>query len=704
MLEAGWVKVFHPGAAVRHAHDYGPLEFMQRYFDEYRGLRETSGHVEPLRLRARASARSRARRALDERAGHVRRRAGALAGSRGRQCTRAGGGWPPRSGRAPSACPARVQRALSLERRGGARRRRVDGLPRGTACAERRSPTGRAAREPRGSRSARRARARNGRARPIHIAVVIPPFAAAAAATARSSRCSTGSSAWATPAPSGCTTRTSGTARGRRRAAPAASSRSSCRCAAPVHKGFDDWHGADVVLATGWDTVYPMMLLPQLPGARLPDPGPRAGVLPDLGGGAVGGATRTSWVSTASAAGRWLRDLLARPLRPARRLVPARAWTTTSTGPGPVERRRDTVIFYAREGTPRRAVPLGAARAARSCSAAGPTLRFVLFGQDAAAPLPFEHEHLGVVPPEMLAPRYSAATVGLCLSLTNYSLIPQEMLACGLPCVDLAGGSTEAELGATGGIELAEPDPVALADAIEALLDDEELAPTLAGGDRDAESLVGRAAPQVEQRPARGAPRARADRAEPCRGHRARTGPPPTQPDWPHSSASRAPPCAAWRARTRDAARRDRAKRGPSPLPGSRSSAGAHERDAVRSPGARSVEPSCEPARGPRELVLGRPGAPAVDADADRAAERAGEPHLVVARRGPEALAADRARPDRLHERRIVRPHRPSGRQGARRRGEAGDRGRRRADEHSVRRPPEGEPVNAGAGGCGRSR
>ena len=47
MLAAGWVKVYHPGAAVLHAHDYGAVEFMRRYFDEYRGLRETTGHVEP---------------------------------------------------------------------------------------------------------------------------------------------------------------------------------------------------------------------------------------------------------------------------------------------------------------------------------------------------------------------------------------------------------------------------------------------------------------------------------------------------------------------------------------------------------------------------------------------------------------------------------------------------------------------------------
>ena len=54
MLEAGWVKVFQPAAAVRHAHDYGPVEFMKRFFDEYRGLRESSGHVEPLALRRAA--------------------------------------------------------------------------------------------------------------------------------------------------------------------------------------------------------------------------------------------------------------------------------------------------------------------------------------------------------------------------------------------------------------------------------------------------------------------------------------------------------------------------------------------------------------------------------------------------------------------------------------------------------------------------
>ena len=54
MLEAGWIKVYQPSAAVLHAHDYGALEFMRRYFDEYRGLRESTGHVEPFGVLATA--------------------------------------------------------------------------------------------------------------------------------------------------------------------------------------------------------------------------------------------------------------------------------------------------------------------------------------------------------------------------------------------------------------------------------------------------------------------------------------------------------------------------------------------------------------------------------------------------------------------------------------------------------------------------
>lgn len=51
MLRAGWIKVFHPSATVYHAHDYDYWSFLRRYFDEYRGLRQTVGWVEPFRVK-----------------------------------------------------------------------------------------------------------------------------------------------------------------------------------------------------------------------------------------------------------------------------------------------------------------------------------------------------------------------------------------------------------------------------------------------------------------------------------------------------------------------------------------------------------------------------------------------------------------------------------------------------------------------------
>lgn len=52
MLAAGWLKAYVPDARVLHSHDYGLLAFARRYFDEYRGLRASTGHVEPFRLKA----------------------------------------------------------------------------------------------------------------------------------------------------------------------------------------------------------------------------------------------------------------------------------------------------------------------------------------------------------------------------------------------------------------------------------------------------------------------------------------------------------------------------------------------------------------------------------------------------------------------------------------------------------------------------
>ena len=127
---------------------------------------------------------------------------------------------------------------------------------------------------------------------------------------------------------------------------------------APVFKEFEHWYGADVVVATGWETAYPVMLLPRCRA--------RAYLIHDHEPEFFATSAHSLWAERTYSfdlfpiAGS---DVAARPdrgaLRAARRPGSASASTTTSTGRLPVERDRDTVIFYSRDATPRRAVPLG---------------------------------------------------------------------------------------------------------------------------------------------------------------------------------------------------------------------------------------------------------------------------------------------------------------------------------------------------------
>jgi glycosyltransferase involved in cell wall biosynthesis len=238
--------------------------------------------------------------------------------------------------------------------------------------------------------------------------------------------------------------------------------------AAPVFRGLGDWYGADVAVATSWQTAYAVA---SLPGCRA-----RAYLLndhePEFHPPSVERelAERSYGLGLHGiAASPWLAELYA-----------AHGGRSSPFAYGvdhdvyrrqPVTRRRDTVVFYGRAATPRRAVPLGVAALA-ALRERRPDLRVVAFGDSAPLDAPFPAENAGVATPEQLARLFAEGTVGLCLSLTNYSLIPQEMLACGMPCVDLDRPSTRSVFGPDGAVALAPLDPEALAGALERLLDD----------------------------------------------------------------------------------------------------------------------------------------------------------------------------------------------------------------------------------------
>jgi O-antigen biosynthesis protein len=152
--------------------------------------------------------------------------------------------------------------------------------------------------------------------------------------------------------------------------------------------------------------------------------------------------------------------------------------------PLPTHRRDDLVLFYARAVTARRAVPLGLL-ALEELHHRHPEIELALFGEARPIATSFPHTHLGVLEPERLASAYSSAAAGLVLSLTNPSLIPLEMMACGLPCVDAASAGMLATFGADAPISLAALDPIAVADALDELLADRRL-----GGQRSQDGIA----------------------------------------------------------------------------------------------------------------------------------------------------------------------------------------------------------------------
>jgi glycosyltransferase involved in cell wall biosynthesis len=264
-----------------------------------------------------------------------------------------------------------------------------------------------------------------------------------------------------------------------------------------LHTDFGSWRGADVVLATGWQTVARTL---RLPGARA-----RAYVVQDHEPDFYGVSAEAMWAADTYrqelhciAAGPWLAALL-RSRYGASATHFDLAVDHSVYRPTGEAREQSLVAFYARAVTPRRAVPLGLLALAE-LSRRRPDVEIALFGEDRPLSVPFDHANLGVLDAPRLAKLYSRATVGMVLSLTNPSLIGLEMMACGLSCVELESESMLADFGG-GPLDLTDPDPLELCAAVERQLDDpaRRAAAGRAGIELMAARTWARAAEQVEQ-------------------------------------------------------------------------------------------------------------------------------------------------------------------------------------------------------------
>ena len=135
------------------------------------------------------------------------------------------------------------------------------------------------------------------------------------------------------------------------------------------------------------------------------------------------------------------------------------------------------VAFYARLSTSRRAVELGLL-ALDHLAAQGVVFHVDIYGSADNAGLlqqaRFDYTDHGILNADALGELYRQCDVGLVFSATNYSLVPQEMMACGIAVLELDGDNTRSVF-PKGAVVLTRPHPEEIAAQLQRLLADESL-------------------------------------------------------------------------------------------------------------------------------------------------------------------------------------------------------------------------------------
>lgn len=150
-------------------------------------------------------------------------------------------------------------------------------------------------------------------------------------------------------------------------------------------------------------------------------------------------------------------------------------------GPRPEIRQELAVCFIYQPEKPRRCPRLGL-ESLGILKHHRPNVKIYLYGSKLRtnSSVWFEHEHLGLLSLEECNRLYARCQIGLCISASNPSRIPFEMMASGLPVVDLHRENTIYDFPASAML-LSQPMPENLAGSMIRLLDDPQLCRQMGG-------------------------------------------------------------------------------------------------------------------------------------------------------------------------------------------------------------------------------
>ena len=135
-------------------------------------------------------------------------------------------------------------------------------------------------------------------------------------------------------------------------------------------------------------------------------------------------------------------------------------------------KKENAICYIFQPEKPRRCDSLGL-KALKIVKTLRPDVKIYLYGSATNKFVDFEVEKLGIISIEKCNELYNKCKLGLCISASNPSRIPFEMMAAGLPVVEIYKENNLYDF-PEGGVCLAEPTAPAIATAIINLLDDEE--------------------------------------------------------------------------------------------------------------------------------------------------------------------------------------------------------------------------------------
>lgn len=135
--------------------------------------------------------------------------------------------------------------------------------------------------------------------------------------------------------------------------------------------------------------------------------------------------------------------------------------------------KENAICFIFQPEKPRRCSNIGI-RALLLVKTLRPDVKIYLYGSDNDIKLDVEMENLHIMPINKCNELYNKCKVGVCMSSSNPSRIPFEMMAAGLPVVDLYRENNLYDI-PEDGVLLADTSPEAIATAIIKILDDDKL-------------------------------------------------------------------------------------------------------------------------------------------------------------------------------------------------------------------------------------